>query len=609
MCGFLVFFPTGNKKLFNKEKFKSAAKLIDHRGRSEFKELYTSEINFAFHRLSIRDLSPKGSQPMYSHNKRFIMVFNGEIYNSSELKKLLTIKLKGTSDSEVLINLYQKFGNKFLKLVKGMFSIIIYDKYKKECFVARDRFGIKPLYYFKNKDFLICSSEIKPLLHYLKINSFNTVKFGELFFRQNLDGGNKTFFESIYSFLPSNYYLISKRYFKKFQYWEIEDSSKELSFSETTKKFKYLMKKSIKMHSISDREISILLSGGFDSTTILNLYSQINNKLPETFTYDFTSNKFSELKKSQEIAKQLGVKNYSVIVNHSYVIDNFEKIIDELESPFTSIRLFGLRSVFELMQSKGKKVVFEGGGGDEILGGYRYNYINNILDKHFDNKKNNLMSNLNSEAKNINDFYDIIRTILFQNNSSKDCNIFFDKDFFSEDFYNQYSKLQNYEMSGNKKLNFTQKSQLLDINEVNLPRSLKYMDRLAMNQNIENRVPLLDEDLAKFCFNLKNKYKFKGNQSRFILKKSYEKNNLNKFITKSKKAITDPQSLWMKTYLKDYIMDEFSSTDTKNLGIFDYKKLLINFELFLKNKYKSNNSFLFFLVFTSLIFYKRFKKI
>ncbi len=409
--------------------------------------------------------------------------------------------------------------------------------------------------------------------------------------------------------MPSNYYLISKRYFKKFQYWEIGGSSKEQSFSKTIKKFRYLLNKSIKMHSISDREISILLSGGFDSTTILNLYSKINNELPETFTYDFTSNKFSELKKSQEIAKKLGVKNYSVIVSHDYVINNLEKIIDELESPFTSIRLFGLRSVFELMHSKGKKVVFEGGGGDEILGGYRYNYINNILDMHLDSKTNNLLANLNSESKNKKDFHNLINTILYQNNSSKDCNIFFDKSFFSEDFYNKFRKLKNCDADKNKKINFTQKSQLIDIDEVNLPRSLKYMDRLAMNQNIENRVPFLDDDLAKFCFNLKNKYKFNGNQSRYILKKSYENNNINKFITKSKKTITDPQSLWMKTHLKDYIMDEFLSKDTKNLGIFEYKKLVKNFDLFLKDKYKNNNSFLFFLVFTSLIFYKRFKKI
>lgn len=609
MCGYLTFFSLSNKKTFKKERFQSAAKLLDHRGGDEFKELFLPNIKFSFHRLSIRDLSSNGSQPIFSENRRFIMVFNGEIYNSLELKKLLNIKLIGRSDSEVLINLYQKFGKNFLKLIKGMFSIFIYDKFKEECFIARDRFGIKPLYYFKNKDFLICSSEIKPLLHYLKKNTFNIYKFAELFMRQNLDGGKNTFFESIYSFLPSNYYLISKKRFVNHQYWEINDSIKELNSNQTINKFKSLLKKSITRHSVSDREISILLSGGFDSTTILNLYSQINNKLPETFTYDFTFNKYSELKKAEKIAKQLGLKNFSVMVDHNYVINNFDKVINELESPFTSIRLFGLRSVFQLMNSMGKKVVFEGGGGDEILGGYRYNFINSILDSNFESKKNNLMSELSSVSKNSGDLQDLIKSILYQNNSSKDCSIFFDNKLFSSDFYNEFSYLKNYDFNRDKKINFTKKSQLIDIDEINLPRSLKYMDRLAMNQNIENRVPLLDDELAKFCFNLNNKYKYRGKQSRYILKKSYEKSNLNKFITKFKKTITDPQSLWIKTYLKNFIMDEFLSRDTKNLGIFDQKILVKSFELFLKNKYKNNNSFLFFLIFTTIIFHKKFKKI
>ena len=130
-----------------------------------------------------------------------------------------------------------------------------------------------------------------------------------------------------------------------------------------------------------------------------------------------------------------------------------------------------------------------------------------------------------------------------------------------------------------------------------------------MNQNIENRVPLLDEELAKFCFNLENKYKYSGQQSRYIFKKYFKKNKLSKFVTRSKKTITDPQSLWMKTYLRDFVMDEFNSIQAKNLGLFNTKNLVKNFDLFTKNKYKNNNSFLFFLIFTTIVFYKNFKKI
>lgn len=609
MCGFLTFFQLNNNNTFRKANFQSAAKLLDHRGRDEYRELFLSKIKFAFHRLSIRDLSKTGSQPIYSNNGRYIMVFNGEIYNSRDLKKLLNFKLSGTSDSEVLINLYQKFGTNFLKLIKGMFSIFIYDKFKNQCFIARDRFGIKPLYYYKNDNFLVCSSEVKPLLHYLKNYNFNNNKFAELFFRQNLDGGKNTFFENIYSFLPATYYQVSKNSFTKNKYWEINNTQQEKSSLKTLKKFELLLKNSVKRHSISDRDISILLSGGFDSTIILDVYSKLNTKPIETFTYDFTFNKFSELFKAKKISKELGFKNHSVKVDHNYVINNFDKIITELESPFTSIRLFGLRSVFELMSKMGKKVVFEGGGGDEILGGYRYNFMNNILDNTLERKENNLMNKLSLVSRNNDDFKSIINTVLFQNNATKDCDIFYDESVIDNNFYNNYYKLKNYELNQNSDLNFLKNSQSIDINEVNLPRSLKYMDRLAMNQNIENRVPLLDEELAKFCFNLENKYKYSGQQSRYIFKKYFKKNKLSKFVTRSKKTITDPQSLWMKTYLRDFVMDEFNSIQAKNLGLFNTKNLVKNFDLFTKNKYKNNNSFLFFLIFTTIVFYKNFKKI
>ncbi len=607
MCGFLSYYPLTNKQIFNENKFKTAAQLLYHRGRSEYKELFLPEIKLAFHRLSIRDLSNKGSQPIYSNNKRFIMVFNGEIYNTEELKKLLDIKLKGSSDSEILINMYQKFGKDFLKYIKGMFAIFIFDQIKKTCFIARDRFGIKPLYYYKNRDFLICSSELKPLLHYLKINEFSKTKFAELFFRQNLDGGKNTFFNNIYSFLPANYYLISKNKSENHKYWEIIGPEKDLGLVKTINKFKLLLKNSIIRHSISDRDISILLSGGFDSNTILDLYVKLNKKKTDTFTYDFTSNKFSELSKAKKVAKEFGVKNFSSVVDYKYILNNIDKIIFELESPFTSIRLFGLRSVFELMSKMNKKVVFEGGGGDEILGGYRYNFINHLLDKSLKKKDNNLMNDLHMQSRSLTDFHSLIKTILFQNDSTKDCSVFFDETIFNKDFYQEYKYIKNPKLNFSKKINFLKNSQLIDIEEVNLPRSLKYMDKLAMNQNIENRVPFLDEELAKFCFNLKNKYKFSGNQSRYVLKKNFQNQKLNKFLTNSKKTITDPQSLWMRTSLKEFIFDEFNSLNAKKIEIFDTKNLIKNFEMFVKNKYHKNNSFSFFLIFTTILFYKNFK--
>ena len=145
MCGFLVYFPIKNSKKFKKNKFLKAGKLISHRGPDDYKVFLNEKINMAFYRLSIIDTTKGGSQPMMSNSKNNLIVFNGEIYNSNELRSQFSEKIfKGKSDTEVLLNLYEKYGPKCLMYLKGMFSLVIYNFKNRSCFVARDRFGIKP---------------------------------------------------------------------------------------------------------------------------------------------------------------------------------------------------------------------------------------------------------------------------------------------------------------------------------------------------------------------------------------------------------------------------------------------------------------------------------
>ncbi len=595
MCGFFVSFSLKNSiNNFDIERFKQAAELIKHRGPDDCHSHFNQDIKMIFYRLSIIDLSKKGRQPMLSCSKNNIIVFNGEIYNARYLKSLLKkCNLKGNSDTEILINLYENYGSKILDKIEGMFSFIIYNFRTRQLFIARDKFGIKPLYYFKNSNYYLFASEIKPILFFLKKINFDKKGFADFFFKQEMDHGAQSFFLDIKSLEPASYAIISKSKEKKQSYWQINSSSSiNNNYLKAKKEFKHLFIKSIDRHIVADTEISLLLSGGTDS---LILASIINSKLDyklKTFTYDFTTNKLGESTIANHISKKLNIENYCEIVDPAYVKNNFEKIIFSLESPFTSIRLFGQKKIYEKIKQMKIKVALDGSGGDEILGGYQYNYLNFFIDKIKHNPKyvksfidKILLQNGPDRV------VDFLMTLSFQFGSLKDCTPYVYLNNFKKDFLKKYINEEFYfSEKFPKKINNLKRSQLIDILYVNLPRSLKYLDKLAMSESIENRVPYLDGDLAHYSFNLPNNFKIRTDATRYILKDVFKRdtNIIKKFVTKQKRSIVDPQRQWLKKELKEFVFDEFLSLKFKQHDIFDQKGIIKNYELFLKNNERTS---------------------
>ncbi len=561
-----------------------------------------------FYRLSIIDQSTKGRQPMLSQSGRYTIVFNGEIYNAKKLREKIfnKVKFRGSSDTEVLINLYEIYGEKMLKFLKGMFSFVIYDNKTNKLFTARDRFGIKPLYYFKDEDQLILSSEIKPLLSYLKETSLEETAFAKFFFKQELEANKNTFFKNIKMHEPAVFkFFISRREYSTI-YWNIEQNKKSNTNSKNKniKHLSELVTDSTKEHLNSDVKLSLLLSGGLDSSVLCYLISKYHRTSIETFTYDFENNDVGESKKAKEISNFIGYKNHKILIKPSYISNNFENICNELESPFTSIRLFGLRKVYREINQQGFKVALEGSGGDELLGGYEYNYLSYLLDGHRQNKRKIIKHFKNLDCKKILNY---IITLSYQNGSTKDASPFINSELFNKQFLDRNLNEEFFESyKYKKKLNFMQKSQLIDINKVNLPRSLKYMDRLAMNSSVENRVPFLDHNLANFCFNLENSLKIYQNQTRHIMKELFKKYPVYNFFTKRKKTIVDPQRSWLGKELFEYFFDEINSLEVNRIDYFNQKEILLQLENLKRNK--SNNSFQLFQILTSIIFMKVFKK-
>ena len=305
-----------------------------------------------------------------------------------------------------------------------------------------------------------------------------------------------------------------------------------------------------------------------------------------TFTYDFrNSGKFGEKDIAKKIATKLKVKNYIEIVKPSDIVNNFERLINIVESPITSIRLFGVLKNYELAKKKNYKVIIEGHGGDEQLGGYGYNYIFYLLDefrkkKNINNFINSLLFSKYFKKVDSNKLLNILITSTFQEGSTTDGTPFVDINFFKKNFINSVI-YEDYYIEKNTCSNLLKNSQMKDIKNIKLPRVLKYTDRLSMANGIETRVPSLDHKLFEFNFNLENIYKFRNGQARWIFKKVF-KNKIKKY--NNKRSIVDPQTLWFKKDLKDFVYSIINSKEFKNSDYFDHKYVNNYFENFLKNR-------------------------
>lgn len=608
MCGFFVYFSkTG--KAYNKKKFLTSSDLISHRGPDDNHAFFDKDIAIKFYRLSIRDISNNGRQPMLSWSKNYVIAFNGEIYNAKELSNYLDKnKLKGTSDTEVILNLIEKFGITILSKVEGMFSFVIYDKIKKRCILARDRFGIKPLYMYENNDYLLISSEIKPIINYNKNFEFDNKAFACFFLKQNMDHEEQTFFKKIKSIEPASFLIINKNKYIKKKYWDIVKKGEKLDINTAKRKYLSLLNSAVNSHLVSDRKIGLTFSGGTDSTILASLINSKLNYPLKTYTYDFKNNKYGEKDIASKISKKLKLSNTISLLSHEDVIKELDRMCYTLESPFTSIRLIGVKKVYEKMKQDNVIVAFDGSGGDEILGGYGYNHLYYYLDLFKEDKKNyyNNFSQLFLKNKNSKKILNYLITSTNIGGSVKDCTPFVHINNFNKNFLDKYIDESFYVSKYPKNINFLKKSQLSDINYINLPRSLKYTDRLAMISGIENRVPFLDHKIAEFCFNLPNDLKIKNGETRFLSKLAMKSYLPKKFFTKNKKIITDPQISWLKTKLKDYFLDNISSRNFKENDIYDYKNILNEYNNFVK--YGKRTSFDLFQILTSFRFEQTFKK-
>ncbi|MGN1114639.1 MAG: asparagine synthase (glutamine-hydrolyzing) [Oscillospiraceae bacterium] len=366
MCGFVGFTNKINDASIVIEKMMDR---IKHRGPDSDGKYVDEQVAMGFRRLSIIDLSDKGSQPIFNEDKSIVITFNGEIYNYQDLRKeLLELghSFYTQTDTEVLVHGYEQWGKEILSKLRGMFAFVIYDKKSGEIFGARDFFGIKPLYYAKMGETLMWGSEIKSFLDHPDFKKELNTAALESYLSFQYSVTDETFFKNVYKLPPAHYFTYKDGKMTVERYWDVEFTPDDgPSLEQWVDKITDTFKNSVEAHKIADVEVGSFLSSGVDSSYVAAVAN-----VDKTFTVGFGEDeKYNEIGYAKEFSKYIHKENISKVVTPEDYWGNFAKIQYHMDEPLADPAAVALFFVCQIASEK-VKVVLSGEGADEIFGGY-----------------------------------------------------------------------------------------------------------------------------------------------------------------------------------------------------------------------------------------------
>ena len=585
MCGIAGIFQLKTDNIINIRKI---LEKIKHRGPDHTGVWSNKNITLGSVRLKVVDLNDKSNQPFISRNKKFVIVFNGEIYNYKYLKKKFNVKTYTQSDTEVIVEIFSKIGPKIFNNLDGMFAIAIYDIENLKLYIARDGIGIKPLYYFITSKKLIFSSEIKGITSIQKnidINNnsiINFVKWGAL------DHSSKTWYKNINSLDHGSYIQINKNLeINKFKFFKL--NQKKIMNNEISYKFSKLLEKSVKAQSQTVRSIGTNLSGGVDSSIVTSFLKNYRKDI-KSYTFGYNEEKYDERPYAKKISSKLNIKNYTSLSDFKSINKNFINTLIMEDEPFTSFRQVSHHQLYNQFKKDGSTVILESSGGDEIGGGYTgfiwpY-YLDQIKEIGIKKARENLNKIMKSHGYSS---LKIEKFILAAKNNQKyygsttsdGQKIIDDKYLVSSFEKNNDLGPPKYEKPFESNL---LNSQYIELFHTKLQRGLRYVDRASSGSGREARVPLLNRDIIEFCFSIPNNYKIYNGELRWFMKQSLKYIKNKNLSLPNKRSIADPQRIWMRNEMKKNMLSILKSKKFINRGIFNPKVVSKYYNSFIKNQ-------------------------
>jgi len=620
MCGFIGF--QGFKNFTTEEVQNILLKMSDviiHRGpdASGFFIEDKDEIAFAHRRLSIIDISESGKQPMISHNGRFCIVLNGEIYNYLDLKKETekrnsNKKWKGRSDTEVLLEYISEFGlEESLSKVNGMFAFCLWDLRKKELFLARDRVGEKPLYYLKGNGHFLFGSDLNALKKFPKFNPQISNSSVSEFLNFGYINSPNTIYEGVKQVEPGSYIKFSTKnnsISKKF-YWSIDhyiDSYRDSSDQYLESDLESLIKDSISIRSLSsDVDVGAFLSGGYDSSLVVAIMREYSKKPIKTFTVGFENKSYDESVYAKKIANYLNTDHHEIILNNSKLESVIPRIAKIYDQPFADISQIPTLLISEYTSSN-VKVALTGDGGDEVFSGYdrynggyqlwkRFNGLSNPIklvllrlikflaeDNFILSKTSKLLPmslRTSNPSSSLLKFYKALQTnnVMDYYLSVARKSRYIDELFINK---NHEYRLKNFWSQNNFLKNKKELMMLYD-QKFFLPGDiLTKVDRASMANSLEVRIPFLDHRIIEYSW--RNIHGTKYNRAKMPLKNLLHKYIPKEYMHRPKMGFTAPINDILKTSLSNWVKDLLSEERIKREGILDHTKVYEVLDGFIK---------------------------
>lgn len=525
-----------------------------HRG-PDFTAHWVQENTVALghNRLSIIDLSEGANQPFFSDCGHYVMVFNGEIYNYVELRQQLQSKyvFKTQSDTEVLLNAYREWGENCLERCNGMFAFAIWNRQEQSLFAARDRFGVKPFYYYFDQHHFYFASEIDTLFAAGVAKKPNDTVWLNFFSEGSYGLPNETFWSGIQQLEAGHLLTLKNNHLqlKKWYYFEERIAQLQHQFSPNEEAYiTDLLLKAIHLRFRADVPVGFNLSGGLDSSTLLALIDQqdIDKSTIEAFTFITNDPRYDELPWVQSMLESRSYTLNICPLSAHEVPDLSLKIAKLQAEPYGGIPTIAYSNIFKAASQKGVKVLLDGQGSDEAWAGYDY-YLSN---------SNSIVQGVTQSP---------FRTQVL-----------------AGDFAQDYRKTNYPKPFEDNLLNL----QYRDLFCTKIPRALRFNDRISMMYGTELREPFLDYELVEYVFSRPTNFKIKDGIQKWMLRKIAEKFLEKDLVLAPKRPLQTPQREWLSEDLKDWVKAEVDVL--KNHPWFDKKRLESELDHFFKGDNQSS---------------------
>ena len=607
MCGIAGFYST-KRYLSLKDSLPEATRQLSKRGPDDSGLFFDDDggVGLGHRRLSIIDLTPAGHQPMASDDGKFFIVFNGEVYNYIEIKKVLEgfgYRFKGTSDTEVVLKAYMHWGVDCLDEFIGMFALAIWDQPNHQLFIARDRIGIKPLYYSYSNQSLLFGSELKALMALSDYNREIDPEAFRLFLHFQYIPGPPTIFKGTAKLEPGHYLIYNGKDLKIRQWWKLPGNrpsranSTPLTETEAISKLDALLTRAVSDRLISDVPLGALLSGGVDSSMVVAMMQKVNRSPIRTFCIGFEEKAYNEAPWAKAIAKHLGTVHTELTVTPQDALNVIPQLPDIYDEPFADSSAIPTFLVSQLTRNR-VTVALSGDGGDEQFAGYvRYwmtQTMSNWLKRFPENMRCMLKQSLaRIPVSTLTPAYTCLRKYLPQRLQVEN---FADKwpkminqlgqtelselyrmavSIWSKEDINSLTggsiPTSKYEtlFSETAHLNAIQRVMRVDQHTYLPDAMLTKVDRASMAASLEIRVPLLDHRLVEFTSQLPDSFKFRDGKGKYLLKEllcNYVPRNL---VERPKMGFGVPVAQWFRMELKALLNDYLSHERLKREGRID----------------------------------------